>query len=122
MLLVDTSVWSAHLRRHDAVMAGLLEAGEVLAHHFVTGEIACGVFPSRNEVLALLNTLPNAPLLAQAEVLGFIERHALAGRGIGFVDVHLLASALLAGAGIWTRDRPLAVAAAGLGIAARAGR
>ncbi len=120
MLLVDTSVWSAHLRRHDAVMAQLLEAGQVLAHPFVTGEIACGVFPRRSETLALLNKLPSAPLLGQDELLNFIERHALAGQGVGFVDIHLLASALVARAGVWTRDRQLAKAAAGLGVAAHA--
>lgn len=117
MLLVDTSVWSDHLRRHDPVMAARLEAGEVLAHPFVVGEIACGAFPRRLEALSLLNCLPSAPLLAQAELLGFIERHALAGRGIGLVDIHLLASAMVANAGLWTRDRRLARAAAGLGLA-----
>lgn len=118
MLLVDTSVWSDHLRRHDAALARLLEAGGVLVHPFVIGEIACGQFPRRAETLALLIHLPGAPLLAQSEVLGFIERHALAGRGVGFVDCHLLASALVAGAKVWSRDRRLADAAAGLGIAA----
>jgi predicted nucleic acid-binding protein len=102
-------------------MARLLEAGEVLVHPFVIGEIACGLFPRRSETLGLLSRLPAAPLLGQAEVLGFIERHALAGRGIGFVDMHLLASARVAGAKLWTRDRRLAGAAAGLGIAARTG-
>lgn len=122
MLLVDTSVWSDHLRRHDDVMAQLLDASQVLAHPFVTGEIACGLFPRRTETLALLSRLPSAPLLGQAELLAFIERHALAGKGVGFVDVHLLASALVAGAGVWTRDRRLAKAATELGIAAYSGR
>lgn len=121
MLLVDTSVWSDHLRRHDAALARLLEAGEVLAHPLVIGEIACGIFPRRREALGLLNALPGAPLLGQAEVLGFIERHALAGTGVGFVDVHLLASARVAPARLWTRDRRLAEAAAKLGVDARAG-
>ena len=122
MLLVDTSVWFEHLRRHDAAMAHLLEDGAVLAHPFVIGEIACGVFPRRRETLTLLNGLPTAPLLAQAEVLGFIERHALAGRGIGFVEMHLLASALVARAALWTRDRRLAEAASSLGMAPSTGR
>ncbi len=117
MLLIDTSVWSDHLRRHDAAMARLLEAGEVLAHPFVIGEIACGVFPQRAETLALLSKLPSAPLIGQSELLGFIDRHGLAGRGVGFVDIHLLASALVAGARLWTRDKRLADAAAGLGVA-----
>jgi predicted nucleic acid-binding protein len=118
MLLVDTSVWSDHLRRHDRAMAQLLEAGDVLAHPFVTGEIACGVFPRRTETLALLMSLPSAPVLEQTEVLGFVERHALAGTGVGFIDIHLLASALVAGARVWTRDRRFAEAAARLGISA----
>jgi predicted nucleic acid-binding protein len=119
MHLVDTSVWSDHLRRHDSAMARLLEAGDVLAHPFVTGELACGVFPRRAEALALLDLLPSAPLIGQSEVLGFIDRHDLAGRGIGFVDVHLLASARVAGALLWTRDKRLANAADGLGVGAR---
>lgn len=118
MLLVDTSVWSDHLRRHDAALARLLEAGEALVHPFIIGEIACGLFPRRAETLALLSALPAAPLLGLSEVLGFIERHALAGRGVGFVDIHLLASARVAGAKVWTRDKRLADAAAGLGVAA----
>ncbi len=115
MLLVDTSVWSDHLRRHDATMSNLLQMSEVLAHPFVIGEIACGVFPRRAETLALMTGLPGAPLLGQAELLVFIDRHALAGRGIGFVDCHLLASTLVVGAKLWTRDKRLATAAADLG-------
>jgi predicted nucleic acid-binding protein len=121
MLLVDTSVWSDHLRRHDAAMARLLEGRSVLVHPFVIGELACGVFPRRDETLLLLGRLPSAPQLGHSEVLGFIERHALAGRGIGFVDMHLLASALVAGAPLWTRDRRLADAASSLGIAPNPG-
>ncbi len=121
MILVDTSVWSDHLRRHHLAMAQLLEVGEVLAHPFVIGEIACGVFPRRTETLNLLNRLPQAPLLGQNEVLGFIDRHTLAGQGIGFIDIHLLASALVAGAKLWTRDRRLVGAAVKLGVAAYAG-
>lgn len=119
MVLVDTSVWADHLRRHDAAMARLLEAREVLVHPFVIGELACGLFPRRSEILDLLSKLPSAPLLGQAELLDFIDRHALAGKGVGFVDIHLLAAALVARAGLWTRDRRLAQAAAALGAAPR---
>ena len=115
MVLVDTSVWSEHLRRHDPALARLLEAGEVWVHPFVIGEIACGLFPQRRETLALLGNLPAAPLLSLDELLAFIERHALAGRGIGFVDIHLLASARVVHAAIRTRDKRLAAAAAVLG-------
>lgn len=116
MLLVDTSIWSAHLRGYDDTMAQLLHQGGVLLHPFVIGEIACVEFPRRAEVLTLLNRLPCAPVLGQTELLGFIERHALAGKGVGFVDIHLLASALLARVALWTRDRRLAAAAAALGM------
>jgi predicted nucleic acid-binding protein len=116
MLLVDTSVWSDHLRRHDASLATLLEAGEVLAHPFVIGELACGVFPRRAETLDLLSRLPGAPMAAHGEILGFIDRHGLAGQGMGYVDIHLLASALIAGARLLTRDRRLADAAVRLGV------
>ncbi len=116
MLLVDTGVWSDHLRRHDASMAQLLHTTQVLTHPFVIGEIACGLFPRRSEVLQLLATLPSAMLLGQVELLSFIDRHALAGRGIGFVDCHLLASAMVAGSGLWTRNKSLAAAAASLGV------
>jgi len=115
MLLVDTSVWSDHLRHHDAELAERLEAGQVLTHPFVIGELACGVFPRRTEVLALLRLLPTAPLLGQTEVLGFIERHALAGRGVGYVDIHLLAAARVSAAAVWTRDKRMAAVAAELG-------
>lgn len=115
MLLVDTSVWSVHLRRHDAALAGYLQAGNVLTHPFVIGELACGVFPRRAEVLAGLRALPSAPLLGQAELLEFIEHHDLAGRGVGFVDIHLLGAALVSGAALWTLDKALVAAAEALG-------
>lgn len=115
MLLVDSSVWSDHLRRHDALMAAHLLSGEVLTHAFVIGEIACGAFPRRAETLELLRCLPSAPVLSHAEVLGFIDRHALAGKGVGFVDIHLLGAALVSAAAVWTRDKRMAAVAAQLG-------
>jgi predicted nucleic acid-binding protein len=112
MILVDTSVWVDHLRRRDAALARELDAGTVLVHPFVVGEIACGLLPRRAEILSLLAELPIASVAQHGEALVFIERHRLAGRGIGYVDVHLLASAALApGTKLWTRDRRLAVAA-----------
>lgn len=118
MILVDTSVWSDHLRRGDASLARQLDAGSVLLHPFVIGELACGVFPRRAEILELLDAMPLAPVATPREVLDFIDRHGLAGAGIGYVDVHLLASAALASAGLWTRDRRLDEAAARLGLQA----
>ena len=117
MILVDASVWLHHLRRSDAALVRQLEAGNVLTHPFVIGEIACGHLPRRRETLLQLNRLPQAPVVGQGEALGFIDRHDLAGRGVGYVDMHVLASALLARTNLWTRDKRLAQVAAELRIA-----
>ena len=87
----------------------------MLMHPFVLGELACGNLKNRGEVLRLLGALPAAPTATDSEVLGLIKRRALMGRGIGYIDVHLLASTALAdGAHVWTRDRRLATVAAEL--------
>jgi predicted nucleic acid-binding protein len=118
LILVDTSVWVDHFRSGDAQLAGLLERGKVLMHPFVVGEIACGSLTHRASILELLRELPAASLAESEEALGFIERHVLHGKGIGYVDVHLLASvALTQGASLWTRDKRLQAAADGLGCA-----
>jgi predicted nucleic acid-binding protein len=117
VILVDTSVWVEHLRAGNAALADELGAGRVLAHPFVIGELACGSFRNRREVLDLLGRLPLAPTATHAEALDFLDRRALMGRGIGFIDVHLLASAALAApARLWTRDRRLAAVAAELNL------
>jgi predicted nucleic acid-binding protein len=118
MILVDTSVWVDHLRDGAPALAAALEQGSVLMHPFVLGELACGNLKNRGEVLRLLGDLPAAPLATDPEALDYIERCALMGRGIGYVDVHLLASAALAGAArLWTRDKRLAAVAADLKLA-----
>lgn len=115
MILVDTSIWIDHLRRGNPALVAALEAGQVLMHPFVLGELACGTLTNRAEVLALLGKLPAAPAAIESEALGFIERHSLMGRGIGYVDVHLLAATALAGsAHLWTKDKRLAATAADL--------
>jgi predicted nucleic acid-binding protein len=114
MTLVDTSVWVDHLRRGDAGLVELLEAGRVLSHRFVIGELACGTLRNRREVLALLRELPDAPPAEHDEVMRLVNERNLAGRGLGWIDAHLLASALLANCRLWTRDRALAAAAADL--------
>ncbi len=120
MILVDTSVWVDHLRRGDARLAALLESASVLVHPFVTGEIACGSLAARSVVLGLLQDLPTATVASPDEVLGFVDRHRLWGRGVGYVNVHLLASvALTHHARLWTRDRRLRAAAEDLGVAYR---
>ena len=116
MILVDTSVWVDHLRHADAGLADLLERAQVLMHPFVVGEIACGSLAMRAPLLDLLQDLPMAPVADIDEVLGFIAQRRLHGKGIGYVDVHLLASvALTAGARLWTRDKRLRAVAETLG-------
>jgi predicted nucleic acid-binding protein len=123
VILVDTSVWIDHLRGSDAALMAALERGEVLMHPFVLGELACGNLRNRREVLNLLGRLPAAPTATDAEALAFIERRALMGRGIGYIDVHLLASVAIAGtARLWTRDGRLAAVAGELGVAVPEGR
>ena len=108
MILLDTSVWIDHLRQGDAQVASVLETGLVLSHPFVIGELACGQLKARAEILGLLAALPQALVAQEQEVLFFIERHSLMGRGIGYIDAHLLtAAALTEGVRLWTRDKRL---------------
>ncbi len=116
MILVDTSVWVDHLRRGDPRLVDLLDRSIVFMHPFVVGEIACGSLNDRVSVLELLQDLPVAVVAQGDEVLRFIERHDLHGKGIGYIDVHLLASvALTEGARLWTRDKKLRLVALSLG-------
>ena len=119
MILVDTSIWIDHLRRSDPRLAHLLAEGQVLRHPFVIGEIALGT-PSRREMtLRALGRLPAACVATHDEVMSLIERERLFGWGVGYVDVHLIASALLTPeALLWTRDRKLLAVAKRLGLAA----
>jgi predicted nucleic acid-binding protein len=118
VILVDTSIWIDHLRSGEPALATALEGGRVLMHPFVLGELACGNLNNRSEVLRLLRDLPMAPTATDPEVLVLIESRALVGRGIGYIDVHLLASTALEGvAWLWTRDRRLAETAAELELA-----
>lgn len=111
MFLVDTSVWGHHLKRTDQGLVALLEDGAVLTHPAVIGELALANLRKREETLGLLGRLPCAKVATDREVLSFIDRLSLHGRGIGWIDAHLLASALLTGCGLWTADRPLVAAA-----------
>lgn len=118
MILVDTSVWVDHFRADDEGLAELLRSGRVLVHPYVIGELALGNLRQRQKILALLQDLPQAEVATNGEVLSFIERRALGGVGIGYVDAHLLASAqLTAGSALWTRDRRLMGVAERLGLA-----
>lgn len=117
MMLVDTSVWIDHLRQGDAGLTTALQGGQVWMHSFVLGELACGNLRSRGELLNLLQALPQMPVSTDSEVLFLIDQHELMGRGIGYVDAHLLASARLGGALLWTRDKRLHAIATDLGLA-----
>ena len=118
MILVDTSVWVDHLRAGDAELAALLNGSQVLMHPFILGELACGNLRNRTEVFSLLKDLPRAAVATDEEVLFFIERHALMGRGIGYVDAHLLAAVTLGGGTqLWTRDKRLRTVADALALA-----
>ena len=117
MILVDTSVWVEHLRRGLPRLAALLQEGEVLIHPWVIGELACGNLRNRQQVLELLQGLPAATVASDAEVLLLIERDRLMGRGIGYVDAHLLASARLSHCRLWTQDGRLTTVALEQGLA-----
>ncbi|MFC3110324.1 type II toxin-antitoxin system VapC family toxin [Undibacterium arcticum] len=119
MILVDTSVWIDHLRHGDAELTRLLNAGQVLSHRFVTGELALGSLQNRDMVLGALQDLPQACVATDEEVMRFIAQHALFGTGIGYIDAHLLAAMRLSpGASLWTRDKRLLAASARLGLSA----
>ncbi|NHZ73828.1 MAG: PIN domain-containing protein [Nitrospirae bacterium] len=117
MILVDTSVWVTHLQQGNSRLATLLEEMKVLTHPFVIGELALGQLAQRVEILELLGNLPTAKLATHDEVLSMIDKRDLASSGIGWVDAHLLASALLSDAPLWSLDRRLAAAATRLELA-----
>lgn len=117
MILVDTSVWVDHLRAGEEQLTAFLERWFVAMHPMVLGELACGNLKDRETLLALWRNLPQLTAATDAEALFFLERHRLWGRGIGYIDVHLLASVSLnAEAKLWTRDRRLHETAEQLGL------
>ncbi len=117
MILVDTSIWIDHLRAGNRTLRSLLADADVLTHPFVIGELACGGLRHRDEILTLLRALPEAQVAEHDEAMGFVERERLYGRGIGWIDVHLLASARLSGSPLWTLDRRLSTVASALKLA-----
>jgi predicted nucleic acid-binding protein len=114
VILVDTSVWVAHLRHGLAPLADRLLEGDVACHPFVVGELVCGNLRNREQILSLLANLPSVPVAGHQEVLTLIENHRLMGTGLGWIDVHLLASALISGARLWSLDVRLRNTAEGL--------
>jgi len=117
MVLVDTSIWISHLTKGNTRLKTLLKKAEVVSHPFIIGELACGNIKNRTEILSLLEALPMASVAKHEEVLHFIESHHLMSRGLGLIDVHLLASALLTRVPLWTADKRLRAASAELDIA-----
>jgi predicted nucleic acid-binding protein len=116
MILVDTSVWIDHLRAPDAHLSALLSTISVGTHPWVIGELACGNLKNRAAILGDLQFLPHLYLATDAEVLLFIEQNRLMGQGIGYIDMHILASAKLSGVNLWTRDKRLMRVASDLQI------
>jgi len=108
MIMADTSVWVDHLRKLDTSLVNLLRANRICIHPFIIGELALGHLKNRNKVLQALHGLPHLSVANDNDVMGFIETHDLFGKGIGLVDVHLLAAAHLKGnCAIWARDKRL---------------
>lgn len=118
MILVDTSVWVAHLRASAPAVVGLLEAGSVLGHPWVIGEIALGNLANRAEILGLLAGLPQALVADDTEILRLIEAETLHGAGIGYTDAQLLAATRITPeASLWAVDKRLHAVATRLGVA-----
>ena len=115
MTLVDTSVWVHHLRHGNNDLRRLLDNAEVLCHPFIIGELACGTMKNRAQVLDLLQALPEVLVAEHDEVMQFLDAKRLYGHGLGWIDLHLLASASLSRATLWTTDRALKRAAEQLG-------
>jgi predicted nucleic acid-binding protein len=116
MVLVDTSVWVRHLREGDPDLKQLLNDGQVLCHPYIVGELACGNMKNRSEVLSLMRLLPLVTTAQHEEILQFIEFNHLMGKGLGYVDVHLAASALMTRVPIWSYDKRLNAASEVMGI------
>ncbi|SHK23260.1 hypothetical protein SAMN05444159_2775 [Bradyrhizobium lablabi] len=120
MILVDTSIWVDHLRSKDAGLTRLLDVQQVSTHPFVVGEVAVGHLRNRDEVLLMLSFLPVANVASHEEVLEFISNFSLAGQGLGYIDVHLLAAvSLTPGTSLWSRDKRLFAAAVRLTLSVR---
>lgn len=107
MILVDTSIWIGHFRKGNAHLQELLVKGYVSCHPFIIGELACGNLKQRSNIILLLHALPSVNTVSNDEALYFIEEKRIVGLGIGIVDVHLLASAIMTNTHLWTTDSRL---------------
>ncbi len=115
MVLVDTSVWMSHFRKGNLDVSKFLEDGEVVTHPFIIGELACGNLRNRSGILSLVRALPSAIQGEHEEVLQFIDHHQLMGKGICYIDIHLVFSAALSSAALWTLDKKLDAVSSHLG-------
>ena len=116
MVLVDTSIWVTHLRHGAIGLEALLHGGRAVCHPFIVGELACGNLQNRPEIISLLQTLPGAIRAGHEEIMKFIENYRLMGKSLGYIDIHLLASAMLTGIPLWTIDKKLNEVAIKLGL------
>ena len=116
MVLVDTSVWVEHLRSGNIGLKNLLNEGQVVCHLFIVGELACGNLSNRSEILSLLQALPLATHAEHEEVIHFIGNYSLMGKGLGYIDMHLIVSALLTKVPLWTLDKKLKEVSSKLGL------
>ena len=119
MVLIDTSVWVEHFRKGEIRLGALLNDSRVSCHPFIVGELACGNFRNRSEILSFLGTLPMAISAEHEEVMRFIEKYHLMGKGLGYIDIHLLAAAVLSDIPLWTFDGKLDKACSSMGISYR---
>jgi predicted nucleic acid-binding protein len=111
MILVDTSVWVEHFRTGNIGLEAVLQNGQVACHPFIIGELACGNLRNRTTILSLLQDLPTCIRARDKEVIPFIEEHRLMGKGLGYIDIHVLMSSRLTGLPLWTLDKRLDEAA-----------
>ncbi len=115
MILVDSSVWIDHLRHGETELVAALQQSQIMVHLFVLGELTCGNLKNRSRTLSLLESLSVATMASDAEVRAFMDQHALMGRDIGYINVHLCASARLSRAQLWTHDKRLLAVTSELG-------
>jgi predicted nucleic acid-binding protein len=117
MVLIDTSVWIDHFNHSDTNLVVLLNENEAATHPFVIGELACGNLKNRKLIFSLLNALPSIQEISKDEFYLFLDQHRLFGTGLSYIDIHLLASALISNCSIYTRDKILLASAIKLKIA-----
>ena len=117
MILVDTSVWIDHFRNHVSLLHDFLLEEQVAIHPLIIGELACGNLRQRTEILILLESLPHTTMADHSEVISFLKHQNLYGKGLGWIDLHLLASSTLSHIPFWTRDLRLQKEAQRIGVA-----